>query len=133
MAAKRRTHLRDRRAGGISWKASALAGAIPETPLVRSSVCVRNAGGLSTPNAAFSNSAIQSPASARGSAVVELVARAESDLTSDGKSHSVSGSLSSESCPESDPLAIGRKWYSPGRESPPTPGLDKVRAEHSSS
>jgi hypothetical protein len=37
---------------------------------------------------------------------------AESDLASDGKSHSVSRSLSAESCPESDPLAIGRKWYS---------------------
>jgi hypothetical protein len=112
-AAKTRNRLRDRSAGGVSPKASAVAGTTTETAWVRSSVSVLNAGESSTPNADFSNAMIRSPASARVSGVVESSARVvESDLTSDGKSHSVSRSLSSGSSPESDPLAMGRKWYS---------------------
>jgi hypothetical protein len=113
IAAKTRTRLRDRPAAGISPKTSAAAGATLEARWVRSSASVRNAGDLSTPNAAFSNATIRSPASTRVAGVVESPVRVgESDVTSDGKSHSVSGSLSSESCPESDPVAIGTKWYS---------------------
>src|SRR5215216_1688979 len=112
-AAKMRTRLGDRRAGGVSTKVSVGAGTTLEAARVRAPASVWNVDELSTPNAAFSNAAIRSPASARVSAVVESPARvAELDLMSDRKSQSDSRSLSSESCPESDPLAIGRKWYS---------------------
>jgi hypothetical protein len=110
-AATTRSRFRDRPARGVAPEAAAVAGTTPESDSVRASGSVGNAPELSELKAASSKAAIRS-ASACVAAVLELPARvAGSALTLDGNSHSVSGSASSESGPESASLAMGNRIH----------------------